>query len=179
MCAGPALPQPVKVKDEGNDYWYGRGVREAPDLDMQVLSLGGQDLPRTDVRRDRIDRRFWDEAEFDPDKDPEAASSSQPASTSTQQWLRPTVPSSQPAPAPQPPPAAPVRQPHVVQPRPQYAQRAQTHAATLAIVPWQQQEGEWWSQDHAWQQPQLGWDQQWGGDDQGWYQWHSGGYWQS
>ena len=49
--AGPSLPQPTKVEGEGDKYYFGRGVREPPDMDMAVLAYGGQDLDRTDARR--------------------------------------------------------------------------------------------------------------------------------
>ena len=57
MDAGPSLPQPTKVEQQGTDYWWGRGVREAPDTDMTVCAWGGKDLDRTDAQRDKIDPR--------------------------------------------------------------------------------------------------------------------------
>ena len=59
--AGPNLPQPTKTADQGQKYWYGRGVREPADIDMTVLSLGERDLPRVDTRRDRSDHPQHDE----------------------------------------------------------------------------------------------------------------------
>ena len=160
--AGPHLPQPTKVEYQGEKYWYGRGVREAPDQDVQILALGERDLARTDVRRDRIDRKYWQDADIEVDSHPEAASSSAAMpSAEMERWLAPQVPSLQPAqPKSVPPPTRILpAQPKTVPPRPGFPAAAQPPQIWSAPA-WTWQETEAWYGSSS------------GGWEEGWQQWH-------
>ena len=52
--AGPHLPQCIKPPEEGKDYYWGRGVREAPDPEATSRAMGSTDLPCVNVVRERV-----------------------------------------------------------------------------------------------------------------------------
>ena len=160
--AGPWLPQPVKTKDEGEAYFYGRGVREAPDTDVSVLRFADRDLPRTDVEKARIDAKLVGSVQEPPP--PEESSTPAGADAKAQRWLREEQPSSQPA-----------AQQGRAKGAPQQPQRT-----TARATPWSpswDEEPTWWHGDawtwSEWEEPA---GRNWGGQ----WRWrsHSGWKWE-
>ena len=170
--AGPNLPQPLKTKDEGADYYYGRGVREAPDVDVSLLRFGGQDLPRTDVMRERVDKSIV--GDFEEAPHPEAASSSAGAErdTLTKQWLTEALPSSQPDRHGLPPHLSPFDFPPQ-EDTPQADATPQTEPQAAQATPPSWTEATWWWSQDAW----AGWQPTGQRGASGGWSWHSSTGW--
>ena len=159
--AGPALPQPTKVKDEGQKYFQGRGVRDAPDQDAQIIALGERDLASSSAASSSA-ASSSSSMKGEVDRHPEAASSSAAMpSAEMERWLAPQVPSLQPAqPKSVPPPTRILpAQPKTVPPRPGFPAAAQPPQIWSAPA-WTWQETEAWYGSSS------------GGWEEGWQQWH-------
>ena len=118
-------------------------MREPPSPPHFRLRFGGQDLPRTDVMRERVDKSIV--GDFEEAPHPEAASSSAGAEpdTLTKQWLQEAQPSSQPDRHGLPPNLTPFDfPPQEETPQQDAAQQTEPQAANATPPSWT--EPTWW-----------------------------------